>query len=305
VSGGKDVVIDVRQPSKKPEDNAEALLLGHSQNICALDVDPAGKFIVSGSWDSEARIWPVGKWECDAVLKHEHNVWAVLAFNSDTIITGCADQKIRVFTKAGKLVKQFQASESPVRALCRIPKGHPSGADFASAANDGIIRLWTLSGQKMGELHGHESFIYSLASTPSGEIVSSGEDRTVRVWKGFECIQTITHPAISVWQVAVCPDNGDIATGASDRILRVFTRSKEREADAETMKHFEDSVKASAIPQQQLPEINKEKLPGPEWITQKLGTKEGQVQMIRELNGSVNAYQWQASKVSSQHPEIR
>jgi phospholipase A-2-activating protein len=72
VSGGKDTVIEVREPSKKPEDNAEALLLGHSHNVCSLDVDPSGKFIVSGSWDAEARIWPVGKWECEAVLKgHE------------------------------------------------------------------------------------------------------------------------------------------------------------------------------------------------------------------------------------------
>ena len=93
ISGGKDTVIEVREPSKKPEDNAEALLLGHSNTICALDVDPAGRFIVSGSWDAEARIWPVGKWECEAVLKgHEGSVWGVLAFDSETVITGCADK---------------------------------------------------------------------------------------------------------------------------------------------------------------------------------------------------------------------
>jgi WD40 repeat protein len=86
-------VIEVRQPAKKPEDNAEALLIGHSSTICALDVDPAGRFIVSGSWDAEARIWPVGKWECEAVLRgHEGSVWGVVAFDSETIITGCADK---------------------------------------------------------------------------------------------------------------------------------------------------------------------------------------------------------------------
>lgn len=183
-----------------------------------------------------------------------------------------------------------------MRALCRIPKGHPSGADFASASNDGIIRLWTFQGREVAQLLGHESFIYSLASSPSGEIFSSGEDRTVRVWKGTECIQTITHPAISVWGVAVCAETGDIVSGASDRIVRVFTRDPERAADAETTKFFEDSVKESSIPQQQLPEVNKEKLPGPEFLVQKAGTKEGQVQMIRELNGSVTAHQWSAGQ---------
>jgi phospholipase A-2-activating protein len=141
-------------------------------------------------------------------------------------------------------------------------------------------------------LHGHEAFIYSLASTPSGELVSSGEDRTLRIWKGNECIQTITHPAISVWTVAVCPENGDVVSGASDRIVRVFTRDAERVADAETTKLFEDAVKGSSIPQQQVGEVNKEKLPGPEFLTQKAGTKDGQVQMIRESNGSVTAHTW-------------
>jgi phospholipase A-2-activating protein len=222
------------------------------------------------------------------------SVWAVLAFDSETIITGCADTKIRIFHISGKLLRSFKGSQDPIRALCKLPKGHHSGAEFASASNDGVIRLWTVSGKQISELHGHEAFIYSLASTPSGEIVSSGEDRTLRIWQGNECIQTITHPAISVWAVAVCPENGDIVSGASDRIVRVFSREAERVADAETTSAFEDAVKGSSIPQQQMPEINKEKLPGPEFLTQKAGTKEGQVQMIREVDGSVTAHTWSA-----------
>jgi phospholipase A-2-activating protein len=179
-----------------------------------------------------------------------------------------------------------------VRALCKVPKGHPSGADIASASNDGTLRLWKLNGQQVGELHGHESFVYSLASLPSGELVSSGEDRTVRVWKGTECIQTITHPAISVWTVAVNPETGDIISGASDGVARIFTRRPEAVADEATLKEFQDSVKASAIPQQQLGGINKEKLPGPEFLTSKAGTKEGQVQMIKESNGNITAHTW-------------
>jgi len=46
-----------------------------------------------------------------------------------------------------------------------------------------------------------------------------------------DCVQTITHPAISVWSVAVCAQNGDIVSGASDRIVRVFSREEKRWAD--------------------------------------------------------------------------
>jgi phospholipase A-2-activating protein len=203
-----------------------------------------------------------------------------------------ADKYIRVFDISGKLIKRFQASEDVVRALVRLPANHPSGAQFASAGNDNRIRLWTLEGVFMGELFGHENFIYSLGVLSSGEIVSSSEDRTVRIWSGTQCVQTITHPAISVWSVAVCKETGDIVTGSSDKIVRVFSRSVDRQADAEQLRAFEESVQASSIPQQSLGEINKTDLPGPDFLQNKSGTKEGQVQLIKETNGNVTAYQW-------------
>ena len=85
----------------------------------------------------------------------------------------------------------------------------------------------------MGELHGHEAYIYSIAISPNGDIVSAGEDRTVRVFRDGQCIQTITHPAISIWSVATCQETGDIVSGASDKTIRVFSRDPERHADAE------------------------------------------------------------------------
>ena len=149
-----------------------------------------------------------------------------------------------------------------------------------------------MTGKQIAQLRGHESFIYSLASLPTGEIISAGEDRALKIWQGNECVQSITHPAISVWCVATCSANSDIVSGASDRIVRVFTKDEERQAALESIQAFEDSVRASSIPQQQLGDINKEKLPGPEFLQQKSGTKEGQVVMIREGNGNITAHQW-------------
>ncbi|OTA04485.1 Doa1, WD protein required for ubiquitin-mediated proteolysis [Trichoderma parareesei] len=299
VSGGKDTIIEVKSPNSLATDNAERLLIGHAHNVCTLDVSPKGTYLVSGGWDGQARVWNLSKWETELMLGgHEGMaVWSVVALDETTVVTGCADKSIRVFDltqgKGGEVMPAATIyTPDVVRALCKVPKGHPSGADIASASNDGTLRLWKLNGQQVSELHGHESFVYSLASLPSGELVSSGEDRTVRIWKGSECIQTITHPAISVWTVAVNAETGDIITGASDGIARIFTRRLEAMADDATLKEFQDSVKASAIPQQQLGGINKEKLPGPEFLTSKAGTKEGQVQMIRESNGNVTAHTW-------------
>ncbi|KAI0173020.1 PFU-domain-containing protein [Hypoxylon sp. FL1284] len=298
VSAGTDTIIDVRRATSTPSDNAERLLIGHARNVCALAVIPGGRQIVSGSWDKTARIWSLQKWETEAILSgHEEAVWDVLPLDETTIATASADKNIRIYDLRTSVAGQVEPRSTiytteVVRALCKVPRGHPSGADFASASNDGVIRLWKLTGQQVGELLGHESFIYALATLPSGELVSSGEDRTVRIWRGFDCVQTITHPAISVWTVSACQETGDIVSGASDGVIRIFSRSPERLASPDTLAQFDESVKSSSIPQQQVGGINKEKLPGPDFLTTKSGTKEGQVQMIREENGSVTAHQW-------------
>ena len=200
---------------------------------------------------------------------------------------------IRIFDTGGKLKTSFNGKDI-VRALAKLPPGHKSGGNIVSATNDYVIRIWTLTGQQVSELFGHESYIYSLAVLPSGEILSSGEDRTVRIWDGTVCQQVITLPAISIWSVAACP-NGDLVAGSSDKIARIFTRNEERFAVPEEVAEFEQSVQASSIPQQPLGEINKTDAPGPEFLQRKSGTKEGQIQLIKETDGSIWAYSWSNS----------
>lgn len=295
LSGGKEAVIDVRQADQL-EGDPQAVLVGHSHNVCALDTSPSGEYVASGSWDSSARIWRIGSWEQVSILEgHEGSVWAVMFWDDETVITACADTYVRVFHRSGKLIRKFEAGHEVVRALCCCEA--TASGQFASAGNDGVIRIWNLQGGQIAELRGHENFIYSLASLPNGDLASSSEDRTIRLWRNNTCIQTITHPAISVWTVATNKETGDIVSGSSDRIIRVFTRDPTRTASAEAVKAFEDSVAQSAIPQQAT-DIKKDELPGPEFIQQKSGTKEGQVAMVKEDNGGVTAYQWSMSTAS-------
>ena len=62
-----------------------------------------------------------------------------------------------------------------------------------------------------------------------------------------ECTQTLVHPAISVWTVSAMP-NGDIVSGTSDGVVRVFSASEDRWATAEELKQYDNEVAGQALP---------------------------------------------------------
>ncbi|KAJ1308758.1 hypothetical protein OPQ81_004449 [Rhizoctonia solani] len=287
VTGGQDTVINVFDLSHPDGAKEPAFtLLGHRENVCALDSTPSGT-IVSGSWDSTARVWKNFQ-QVHELRGHSHSVWAVLAVDEDQILTGSADKTIALW-QDNKLVHRYTGHTDAVRGLTVLPEGIDIG--FASCSNDGTVRLWTLGGDVLHQFDGHTSFVYSLAAvTETGSLISSGEDRTARVWEDGELIQTLTHPAISVWTVAAMP-NGDIVTGCSDGVVRVFSRNESRWADAETIQAFENQVASQAIPSESIGDIKKTDLPGPEAL-ERPGNKDGQVIMVRTAAGSVEAHEW-------------
>ncbi|GAA5851353.1 hypothetical protein JCM9279_001114 [Rhodotorula babjevae] len=298
--------------SSAPSNSPSHTLIGHEANVCALHVSKDGKRIVSGSWDKTAKVWK--DWQLAYTLKgHEQSVWAVLALESngsaeeeDLVLTGAADNLIRLFQR-DKLVKTFKGHTQAVRALAKLDKSAGGGEGegwFASGSNDGTIRLWSLvTGDCVHTLSGHDSFVYSLATIPDslgGGLVSGGEDRTVRIWRAQdgECTQTIVVPAVSVWCVNVLA-NGDVAAGASDGNVRVYTRSKERIASEADLAEYEEQVSKTALNSSQIGDLKKSDLPGPEALDEP-GNKEGQVKMVKTVGGTVEAYQWSAGSRSWQ-----
>lgn len=75
------------------------------------------------------------------------------------------------------------------------------------------------------------------------------------------------HPAISVWTVSALP-NGDIATGSSDGIVRVFSAVEERWAPEAQLKAYDEQLANSAVPAEQIGDVKKSELPGPEALSE-------------------------------------
>ena len=61
--------------------------------------------------------------------------------------------------------------------------------------------------------------------------------------------------------------NGDIVTGCSDGVVRVFSAVEERWASAEDLKTYDDQVASQALPSHQIGDVKKSDLPGPEALS--------------------------------------
>lgn len=146
-------------------------LIGHKENVCALDVSPTSNYIVSGSWDKTARIWK--DWNEVAVLKgHLQAVWAVLAVDEDRVLTG----------ENGRFRKEnFGAQDQIVRVISffeELTIGIFLAFHFLASA-DKLVRLWSISSPKepIAIFSGHGDAVRGLVRLADGaSFASCGND---------------------------------------------------------------------------------------------------------------------------------
>uniref|UniRef100_A0A0X3QGJ4 Phospholipase A-2-activating protein n=1 Tax=Schistocephalus solidus TaxID=70667 RepID=A0A0X3QGJ4_SCHSO len=291
------------------------VLHGHTEPVCALAANDEG-LVFSGSWDSTAKIWNHDL--CLATLRRPGaTIWSVIFLPSTHpdelyVATGSSDSVIALWRiqrtdlnhqhpyETDKPTKTLLGHMGCVRSLALLDPSR-----LLSASNDGSLRCWDLSaGVCTAEFYGHTNFVYSVAVDPRGAfIVSSGEDRTVRVWpvpkpalgcQQIECEQTISLPCQTAWCVAVTAD-GDIAVGCSDKKIRLFSQNPTRQAPPDRLQAYENELAHCELSAETLPEsLANERVPGIEALLVP-GKKDGHVSVIRE-DSKLVCYQWSANE---------
>lgn len=274
------------------------VLKGHDSTVCSISKGVERMSIVSGSWDKTARIWTIDESgiSCAVVLKgHEGAVWSAISLPNKQFVTGSADKTIVYWNADGDRLKVLKGHTDCVRGLASLGDG-----SLVSCANDAVIRYWNEDGECVRELCGHSNYIYSLAQNLAlgrGIIVSGGEDSSLRMWNvdSGELGSPIIHPTQSVWSVA-CLKNGDIVTGSSDGVVRVFTRDSDRFASEAVRNAFSEAVKVRVEKMnEELGGMKKTDLPGENSLLVD-GTQDGQTKMVRHQDGSVKCYSWENGK---------
>ena len=197
---------------------APAQLRGHGGPVRALAISPDGSQAISGSFDSSAIRWSLGRNAAEQVLRfHDGAVNAAAILKDGRTVTSGEDARIAIWRPGEQTpAAVLEGHTAPVVAL----SVSPDATTLASASWDRSVRLWPLAGGSPRVLTGHAQNVNGVAFTPDGRaLVSAGYDATVRIWRlagdGSPNIATLPTPLNAV---AVAPDGEIFAAGADGKV---------------------------------------------------------------------------------------
>lgn len=273
-----------------------AKLEGHASTVSCIAAGLDARSLITGSWDKTARIWRVAldsnEVSHQELTGHEAAVWSVTTLSGEKFVTGSADKTIFVWNREGQRVRVLKGHTDCVRSIVGLPNGH-----LVSAGNDAVIKVWNDLGECVKNLYGHDNYIYTMSLVSPTVIVTGSEDSTLRLWdlqSGEQLGDALSVPAQSVWSVCALK-NGDIVSGSSDAVVRVFTKDAAAMVDEETQRIYDANVATfRAEKTKDLGGIKVNDLPGPESLLVE-GT-DGQTRIVREKDGRIMCYKWEAGQ---------
>lgn len=215
-------VIRVIRPEPVQHGEADRVLKGHTDMVCALALGADG-VLFSGGFDKSIIAWDAAGNQLYSLVGHTGSVRA-LALSPDgrLLYSGGHDKKVRVWTLDGSSpVKILEGHRSGVYALAVSPDGKRvySGA----GSKDARIHVWSQDGDLEQVLTGHQGGVFALATAGDGTLYSGSVDKTIRIWSPEgKLAHTVRGHRFTVQTLAV--HAGKLFSGSIDTTVRVWDR---------------------------------------------------------------------------------
>jgi WD40 repeat protein/serine/threonine protein kinase len=153
-------------------------LRGHKGPIWSLSYDASGRRIATASWDQTVKVWDSKPPQDMKVLQGAGGY------------SGCFSPDGKFLVMGGNRLGVINLGEGKPPFIVPDYKGadlivaiSPDGSILASAGIDAIVTLWEVgTWRRLATLKGHTDKIWSLAFSPDGRTLASGDTETVRLW---------------------------------------------------------------------------------------------------------------------------
>jgi WD40 repeat protein len=194
----------------------------HADDVDALTWSPDGRHLVTAGESGSVRVWELARpAPLRESLPHPAAVLSVAVHPDGRVLTGCADNVVRLWDSSGP---------RPVGYRCRAHTVafSPDGARFLLAGADRTARLFdTATGRPIGRPMEHDVVVFGAAFSPDGRYVLTGcddKDRAAHLWdtKTGRHVRAFVGHRRKVVGVAFSPDGTLAATASWDRTARLW-----------------------------------------------------------------------------------
>lgn len=176
-------------------------------SVLATDLRPDLSMIATGSPSRLIKIWnPDDGSQLHSIKKHSDWVTA-LDFSPDGVLLATGDRNGGVLVWEADGASEFHTLRAHQAGITAISFRADSNL-LASSSEDGSVRFWEMNGGgEVRKLDAHSGGVLAFAWARDGSFITSGRDRTVRLWKpDFSLLREIKDQADLPVAVAIDSD---------------------------------------------------------------------------------------------------
>ncbi|EGV60196.1 U3 small nucleolar RNA-associated protein 13 [Yamadazyma tenuis] len=219
------------------------MLEGHRDLLNVVDVTIDGKWIATGSKDSEVRLWrydeEVQRFKAYAVFKGHVGSVSALGLPRTPVneyprflVSAAGDltiKKWKIPKPAGDEVQVVKSSEYTRRAHDKDINSidvSPNDEFVATASYDKLGKIWHLeSGETIGVLKGHKRGLWDIKFSPyDKKIVTSSGDKTAKVWSllNFQIEQNFESHTNAVQRAKFMNKGTQVISTGADGLIKIW-----------------------------------------------------------------------------------
>ena len=164
----------------RPNGTRRRVLMGHRDDVLAVEFSRDGHRLLSASADGTARVWNADTGTLERVLRgHTSEILsAVFSDDSRTVATAGGDGTVRIWDLSDGSARILHGYVGAVNSIAFAP----GGRELVSAGADGAVRIWPAAGHDPAvALQTHSGGVWSATFTPDGRsVISAGADGFLR-----------------------------------------------------------------------------------------------------------------------------